>query len=266
MLEFAFMRNALLAGFMLSIMIPAIGVVMLNRKTSMIGDALSHTALAGVGFGLILGFDPLMGMVIISIIFAFLIELIRRRFPEYGDMATAIILSVGLGLASILSDFAPGGTPLESYLFGSISSVSQMDVFRVFIVFLFVIFFSIKEYSGLLAIAIDPNTARLSGVKVRRINNIFTFLTAITIAMAVKLVGALMITSLIVLPVATSLIIARSYKQTILMTIFLGAIYMLVGISLSYYFDIKPGGGVVFNALLGMLIFSIYSKFRNIRD
>ena len=97
MLEFAFMRKALIAGLMLAIMIPMIGIIMVNRKTSMIGDALSHTALCGVGLGLILGFDPLLGSAIVCVVAAFLIELIRKKFPQYGDMATAVIMSTGLG-------------------------------------------------------------------------------------------------------------------------------------------------------------------------
>lgn len=262
MFEYAFMRKALLAGLLLSMMVPAIGVVMVNRKTSMIGDALSHGALAGVGLGLILGFDPLIGMVAICIVAAFLIEFIRHRFPQYGDMATAIIMSIGLGLASILSDFAPGGTSFESYLFGSIASVTTADVINVSIVFVLVLFASIKEYAGLLAIAIDPNTARLSGVKVKFVNAVFTLLSAITIAMAVKLVGALMVTSLIVLPVATTLIVARSYKQTLITTIILGIIYMMTGITASFYYDIKPGGAIIIAALIGMLVFFIYGKIR----
>lgn len=262
MLEYAFMRKALIASFFLSIMVPAIGVVMVNRKTSMIGDALSHSALAGVGMGLILGFDPLIGMLVICVVAAFLIEMIRRKFPQYGDMATAIIMSLGLGVASILSDFAPGGTSFDSYLFGSIASVSMQDVINVFVVFVLVVFASIKEYAGLLAIAIDPNTARLSGVKVRRVNAAFTLLSAITIAMAVKLVGALMLTSLVVLPVATSLILARSYKKTLVITILLGLVYMLSGVSASFYYDVKPGGAIILAAVLGMLFFFMASVLR----
>ncbi|KXO16244.1 metal ABC transporter permease [Peptoniphilus sp. GNH] len=262
MLEFAFMRKALLAGFMLSIMIPMIGIVMVNRKTSMIGDALSHTALTGVGLGLILGFDPLIGSAIICIIAAFLIELIRKKFPQYGDMATAVIMSTGLGLASILSDFAPGGNSLESYLFGSISSVTDRDCINIAIIFILIVLTSVFRYSGLLAISIDSNLARLSGIKVRALNNLFTLLSAITIALAVKIVGALMVTSLVVLPVATSLIVARSYKQTYFLTVALGVLYMMVGIISSYHFDIKPGGAIVVNAVLGMLIFAALSKLK----
>lgn len=262
MLEYAFMRKALVVAFFLSIMVPAIGVVMVNRKTSMIGDALSHSALAGVGMGLILGFDPLIGMLAICVVAAFLIEIIRHKFPQYGDMATAIIMSIGLGVASILSDFAPGGTSFDSYLFGSIASVSMQDVINSLVVFIFVVFASIKEYAGLLAIAIDPNTARLSGVKVRRVNAAFTLLSAITIAMAVKLVGALMLTSLVVLPVATTLILARSYKKTLIITIVLGLVYMLSGITASFYYDVKPGGAIILAAVFGMLIFFVASKLQ----
>ena len=261
MLEFAFMRKALLSGFLLSIMIPIIGIVMVNRKTSMIGDALSHTALAGVGMGLILGFDPLLGSAIVCVVAAFLIEFIRKKFPQYGDMATAVIMSTGLGIAAILSDFAPGGNSFDSYLFGSISSITTADLINTSIVFVLVLILSISRYAALLAIAIDPNTARLSGVRVRAMDAVFTLLSAITIALSVKIIGALMVTSLIVLPVATSLIVAKSYKQTFFITIGLGIIYMMVGIISSYTFDIKPGGSIVINAIIGMALFGIYKKF-----
>ena len=157
MLEFGFMRKALFLGFLLSIMIPIIGIVMVNRKTSMIGDALSHTALAGVGMGLILGFDPLLGSAIICVLAAFLIELIRKKFPQYGDMATAVIMSTGLGIAAILSDFAPGGNSFESYLFGSISSVTSTDIINTSLVFIFVIILSVSRYSALCLLYTSPS-------------------------------------------------------------------------------------------------------------
>lgn len=258
MLEFSFMRNALAAGFMLSVIIPMIGVVMVNRKTSMIGDALSHTSLAGVAIGLIAGMNPVIGAMIICIFAAFSIEFIRKKLPHYGDMATAVIMSGGLGFAAILTKFAPGGNNFESYLFGSISSVTRMDVLSVFIVFCFVTVTSLIFYGALIDIAIDPNMARLAGVKVNRINSIFTLLTAITVALSCKIVGALLVTSLIVLPVATSLIISKSYKMTYLVSIVLGVVYMMSGIILSYQFDVPTGGAIVIMAIIGMLAMNTY--------
>lgn len=241
LLEFDFMKRTLLVGLMLSIMIPMIGVIMVNRKTSMVGDALSHTALAGVGVGLIFGFDPILGAIMVAIVSVLSIEKIKETFPQHGDMATAIIMSLGLGIAAILSDLAPGGNTFEAYLFGSLSSVGINDVRNVFIVFILVVLVSLINFSGLLDMAIDRNLARISGVNIRWVNLSFNILSAITIALACKIVGALLVMSLIVLPVGTSLIVAKSYKQTYILSVILGMLYMLIGITISYYYDLKPG-------------------------
>ncbi len=263
MLEYDFMRKALLVGFMLSLMIPTIGVVMVNRRTSMIGDALSHTSLAGVGLGLILGINPVIGAIAVCIFAAFSIEKIRKRFPQYGDMATAVIMSTGLGFAAILSDFAPGGNTFESYLFGSISAVTTADVVQVAVIFVAVILCGIFYYGGLLNLSIDPFLAKLSGVNVNFVNGLFTLLSAITIAISCKIVGALMVASLIVLPVTAALMLGRSYKQTYIISVILGIIYMMSGITVSYYYGLKPGGAIVIIAVAGMLIAGTYSKVRN---
>jgi zinc transport system permease protein len=264
MLGYAYMRRALVAGFMLSIMIPLIGVVMVNRKTSMVGDTLAHSSLPGVAMGLILGWDPVLTAIIACVVAALAIENIRERFPEYGDMATAVVLSLALGIAAILTSFTPGGNTLESYLFGGITSVLRRDVIMTAVVFVLVVLFSVIYYSGLLDIAIDVNLARLSGVPVKFINTAFTILSAVTIGLAVKIVGALLVMSMMVLPVATSLMVTRSYKTTVIMSVILGIIYMMVGIVISYFVDIKPGGTIVLNAIIGMLIIGTYSRVRKV--
>lgn len=266
MLEFDFMKRTLMVGFMLSIMIPMIGVVMVNRKTSMVGDALAHNSLAGVGLGLIMGINPLVGAVLVCIVSALLIEKVRKKFPHYGDMATAMIMSLGLGIAAILSDFAPGGNNFEAYLFGSISTVDEKDVWNVFIIFILVVGASVINYASLLDIAIDKKLARVSGVKVEAVNTIFTILSAVTIALAVKVVGALLVMSLIVLPVATTLLVARSYKSTYILAIILGIIYMMLGITISYYLEVKPGGAIVLCAISGMVIMFLYHKLRKVKN
>lgn len=119
-------------------MIPMIGIIMVNRKTSMVGDAFSHTSLAGVGMGLILGFNPVIGSILICIVAAFAIEIIREKMPQYGDLATAVVMSIGLGVAAILSDFCNEKNSFESYLFGSISSATDMDVKIVSVVLVLV--------------------------------------------------------------------------------------------------------------------------------
>lgn len=260
--QYDFMIRALISGLMLAIMIPLIGVVMVNRKTSMIGDALSHTSLMGVALGLILGFNPVIGAIIIAIVSAFSIEVIRKRFPHFGDMATAVIMSLGLGLAAILSDFAPGGNSFDAYLFGSISAVTKVDLIFISVIFILIVLLSIKYYGALLDIAMNPNLARLAGVNVSLVNFLFTLFSAITIALACKVIGALMVASLIVLPVATSLLISKSYKQTMILTVLLGVIYMLLGLILSFYYDIRPGGAIVVMSIIGMILIGAYSKIK----
>ena len=257
MLSYDFMRRALVVGVMLAIIIPMIGLVMINRKTSMIGDALSHSSLAGIAMGLIFSINPMWTSLIFCVLGAFAIDIIRKRFKDFGDMATAIIMSFGIGLAAILSDFAKGGKSFESYLFGSITTVSSDDLILVGIIFTLVVLMSLYFYNALLFISINPIMARLAGVKVRMVNSVFTFLTAITIAISAKIVGALMITSLMVIPVATALLISDSYKKTYILSLIFSVIFMVLGITLSFYYGLKPGGAIVMIAIATLLIVAI---------
>ncbi|WP_073997476.1 metal ABC transporter permease [Anaerococcus urinomassiliensis] len=263
MLEFAFMRRSLIIGIMLAIIIPMIGIIMINRKTSMIGDALSHSSLAGIGLGLIFGINPLWTSLVICIIASFAIETLRKKFPKYGDMATAIVMSTGIAIASILSDFTPGGTSFESFMFGSITTVSSEDVYIVLFVFLIVAISSLYLYYGLLYTSINPVLARLAGVNTSAINIFFTLLTAVTVAISAKTVGALMVTSLMTIPVAGAMVFAKSYKKMYIISIILSVIFMVSGISASYYLGIKPGGAIVIIAVISFLIISLVNYFKN---
>lgn len=252
--EFEFVRRTFAVGLMLSVAIPLIGVVMVNRRTSMMSDALSHTSLAGVALGIIAGFNPVAGAIITAVLGAFLIEAIRKKWPQYGDMATAVTLSAGLGLAVLLSDLAPSGRTFESYLFGSITAVTMPDVWATVVVFILVLATSVAFYGSHLDIAVDPTLARLSGTNVALVNAIFTALAAVTVALASKVVGALLVVSLMVLPVATALIVCRSYRQAMTMSVILGVVHMVIGLSVSYTVDVRPGGTIVMSAVTGILI------------
>lgn len=263
MLEFDFMRRSLLVGLMIAIIIPMIGVIMVNRKTSMIGDALSHSSLAGIGFGLILGINPMWTSLIVCILASFAIELIRSRFKAYGDMATALVMSTGIGIAAILSDFTPGGTSFESFMFGSITTVGSDDLIIVGIIFVVVSLISFYFYYPLLYNAINPSMARLAGVKINLVNNIFTFMTAVTVAISAKTVGALMITSLMTIPVAIALLLSDSYKKTYKLSLIFSVVFTLIGISASYYLGIKPGGAIVLAGILFLILVSLFKIIQN---
>ncbi|MDK8790297.1 metal ABC transporter permease [Corynebacterium sp. MSK039] len=260
--EFGFVRRTLIVGLMLAIAIPLIGIVMVNRRTSMMGDALSHTSLAGVALGLIAGFPPVAGAIVVAVLGAFAIEGIRSRFPHYGDMATAVTLSAGLGVAVILSDLAPSGRSFDSYLFGSISAVTETDVWLTSVVFALVVATSVVCYGSLLDMVVDPILARLAGNRVGVVNAVFTALAAVTVALAVKVIGALLVVSLMVLPVATALIVARSYSQAFWFSIGASILYTMTGLVISYSVDVRPGGAIVVTAVIGMGLVALFRKLR----
>ncbi|MBY4797291.1 metal ABC transporter permease [Collinsella sp. AGMB00827] len=262
MLEFEFMRRTLLAGAALAIALPLIGIVMVNRRTSMVGDALSHVSLAGVAAGLIVGIDPIIGAVVSCVVAALLIEEVRAKMPQLGDMAVAVTMSAGLGLAVILADLAPGGNSFESYLFGSISAVTTADLLASVSASALVIIVSAICYGSLMNIAVDTALARIAGVRIRAVNAVFTVLTALVVGLACKVVGALLVVSLIVLPVACALVFCRSYKACCIAAPVLGLIYTMAGLTFSYHLDVRPGGSIVMAAVLGILIAWILRAIR----
>ena len=254
--SYDFMQKALIVGFLISLTIPCIGTIMVNKRTSMMGDALSHASLAGVSAGLILGWNPIIGAVVTCIFAAFSMEGLRRKFPKGSDLSTAIVMSTGIGTAGILSDFVPGTANLESFMFGSIVAIPNTELILISIISAIVLLSYIFMYQGLLYIVFDEQGAKLAGVPVGIINTLFAMITALTVAIASRAVGVLMISSLMILPVALSMRVAKSYKQTVFIAVFLAVFYTMIGIHLSYFFNLKPGGLIV---LIG--VFCLIAEF-----
>lgn len=259
MLEFMYMRKALLVGLCLGLVLPLIGVVLVNRKTPILGDALSHVSLAGVIGGLLIGINPVIGAMIFCVFAAFSIEGIRQKYPHYGELSTAIILSAGIGLASVLSGFLTGGGGYESFLFGSIVSVSNAEVFIVIGISVAVLALFIYFYQALLYSSVDYESAKIAGVPVKGINLLFTLMTALVISIASRTVGVLLISSMMVLPVACAMQVAKSYKKTVLWSSCLGVLFTLSGLTIAYYAGLKPGGAIVLVAV-ALFVLILMSK------
>ena len=253
MFELEFMRRAFLVGIMLSIIIPCIGVVMVNKRNSMIGDALSHVSLAGVTIGLIFRINPIITAIVSCAIASFTIEIIRRYFPKNSDISTAIIMSLGIGLAGVLSDFVKGSANFNSFLFGSIVAISDLEVTLITIVFFIVLILFIMLYKALY-VSFDEVGARLAGIKVQSINIIFTFLISLTISIASRTVGVLMVSSLMVVPVACALRVSSSYFKTIIFSIIFGSFFTIFGIVFSFYKGLKPGGTMVLTGIITLFL------------
>jgi len=257
MFNYEFMQVAFIVGIMLSVVIPLIGNTVVFKGLSMTGDALSHTALAGVAIGLIAGVNPLITAIIASVISAFLIEIIRKKFYKYSEIAIAIVLSLGIGLAGVLSSFAPAAN-FNSYLFGSIIAISSLEVYITIGLFAIVVLSSVLFYKELMFISYNENNARLAGVPVNFVNFIFTLLTALTVAIASRTIGALIVSSLMVVPVATALQVSKSYKATIIKSVMFSMLSVCLGLIVSFYQGLKPGGTIVLISIVFLILAMLF--------
>lgn len=259
--EYDFMRKAFLVGIMLSVIIPCIGVVVVLKRLSMIGDAISHTSLAGVALGLIFNINPILSSVIVCIFAAFSIEAIRKKISKYGEMSIVIVMSLGIGIAGILSSFVKNASSFNSFLFGSIVAISDFEVILITCISVIVILSFIFLYKELFYITFDERLARLSGVPVSLVNFIFTLLTAVTVSISARTVGALIVSSMMVLPVATSMQIAKSYKRTVIYSILFDLFFTVSGLFTAYYFGLKPGATII---IIGVISFIVILFFKRI--
>ncbi|MCD8082977.1 MAG: metal ABC transporter permease [Clostridiales bacterium] len=264
--EYAFMQRAFLVGILLAMTIPCIGIVVVLRRLSMIGDALSHASLAGVALGLILGINPVAGAAAACILASLGIEAIRRKLPRYSEMSIAIMMSAGVGLAGVLSGFVKSSANFNSFLFGSIVAISDLEMYLVAGVSLAVLLMFLLLYKELFFIALDERSARLAGVPVGAVNFIFTIMTAITVAVAARTVGALIVSSMMVIPAACAMQLGKNYRQTVLYAVLLDVIFMVIGLFAAYYLDLKPGGTIVLISVILLVVILAVKKLLGLSD
>lgn len=259
MFNYEFMQIAFLVGILLAVAIPLVGTHVVFKRLSMTGDALSHTSLAGVALGLLLGINPLIVAMITSVIAALIIEIIRKKFYKYSELSIAIVLSAGVGLAGVLSGFTPMAN-FSTYLFGSIVAISSTEMYLTIGLTVLVVVAYTLFYKELMFIAYNEESARAAKVPVQMVNVLFTIITALTVAVASRTIGALIVSSLMVVPVATAMQLTKSYKSTVFVSILFSVLSVAVGLTLSFYYGLKPGGTVVLLSV-GCLLIAILTKW-----
>ncbi|MFB9761816.1 metal ABC transporter permease [Ectobacillus funiculus] len=257
-LQYDFLRNSLYAAVLIGLVTPLLGVFIVIRRLSLIADALSHVTLSGIAASLLLektlfpgGFiNPLyMGMVF-SIGGALFIEKLRAVYKHYQELAVPIILSGGIGIGVIFISLANGfNTDLFSYLFGSISAVSKGDLTVIISIAVLVLATVFLLYKELFLLSFDEEYATATGLRAKWIHFIFIVLVALVIAASMRVVGILLVSSLMTLPVAASIRIARGFKQTIFFSILFGELAVVGGLITSYQLDLAPGGTIVMIAV-----------------
>lgn len=248
--QYAFMQRAFIVAGIIAVIAPCIGVSIVLKRLSAIGDATSHSALAGITFGLLIGINPILGAVIFSVFAVLGIELLRKTFGKYSEIATVVVMSAGIGLTAVLSGFLTDGSAnINSFLFGSIVAITDFELYLTIGLGIAVIIASVLLYKELFFVTFDEEAARLAGVPVKGINLVIMLLTAVTVSVASRIVGALMISSLLVIPVAAAMMVAKSYKQTVCLSVIFAEAFTLIGLFASYYLELRPGGTIV---LLGV--------------
>ena len=260
---FDFMRRAFIVAAVIAVIAPCMGMPLVLKRLSAIGDATSHSALAGIALGLVTGVNPIVGAVVFSIIAVLGIEALRRVFGKYSEIATVVVMSAGIGLTAVLSGFITNGSAnLNSFLFGSIVAISDFEMYLTMGLGAAVIIVSFLLYKELFFVTFDEEAARLAGVPVGGINFVIMVLTAVTVSVASRIVGALMISSLLVIPVATAMMIAKSYKKTLILSVVLAEVFTISGLFVSYYLDLRPGGTIVLIGVIFLVCSAIFTAKR----
>lgn len=244
MLSYAFMQNALFVALCISLLCPCIGIFMVLRRSSMIGDTMSHASLAGITIGLLVNTNPIVGAFIFTSLCGALIELLRKFFPHHLDLILTIVLSLSIGTAITLMSSGLLHANANTFFFGSILTVNSGDMISIAILTLVAVLPLYYLYNQLLYIAYDEEAARVAGVKVDLINYVFAILMAAAVSISIKIVGVLVLSSMIALPVASALQLKKGFKATLLWAIGFSLLAMLIGIMGSYQLDVAPGGFV----------------------
>lgn len=260
------MQRALLIGVIISIISSSMGLFLVLRRFSMVGDTLSHTALAGVALGMITNIYPLYTAILTTLAASFVVEKLRKVYKEYAELSLAIVMAAGIGIASILISIGKSKTiGINNYLFGSISLVTEEDLKIIIVLGMIIIAIILLLFRALFYMTFDESDAKLRGIPVEKFNLLFAVLVAITITLSMRIVGILLISSMMTEPVAISMQIAKSFRQAFIFTNVFGVLSVTIGLIVSFYFDVAPGGSIVVISLLlllaVMLIKHLYSNF-----
>jgi zinc transport system permease protein len=251
MLQYGFIQNAILVSFMIAVLCPCIGVFLVVRRYSMIGDTLAHSSLAGVSLGLLFDKNPIISAFLFTSLCGALIEFLRKYFKKYTDLILSIVLSLSVGIAISIISSGKLKANAETYMFGSILTVTKTDIITVFILSIISILIIILLYHQLMYISYDEEAARIAGVRVQLINYIFSILVASCIAASVRIVGVLVLSSMISLPVATAIQLEKGFKTTLIASILFSIFDIMTGLFLSYYINVAPGG---FTAVVSVIV------------
>ncbi|AKL91999.1 putative zinc transport system permease protein AdcB [Staphylococcus capitis subsp. capitis] len=270
LLNFDFMRYSLISGILIGFIAPLIGAFIVVRRLSLIADALSHVTLGGISFGMFLltilptlsFVNPMWFGILFAVIGALLIEKLRTSFSNYQEIAIPIIMSAGIALSAIFISLADGfNQEIVGLLFGSISAVNLSDLNTIIIIAILVVFFIILFYKELFILSFDEEYSKVIGIP-KWIQFLFIIIVAMVISASMRVVGILLVSALITLPIAISMRITKGFKQLIALSVALGELSVIMGLVLAFYMNISPGGVIVVLLVIMLIITMAYQKLK----
>lgn len=261
--NYEFLQNAFFSGLIIGIIAPLLGVFIVVRRLSLIADALSHVTLAGIAGSLYVSqsvpalalLNPIYLGIVASVSGSILIERLRSLYKHYEELAIPIIMSGGIGLSAIFISMAQGfNQDLMSYLFGSVSAVSRQDLYVVIGIAVIVIVFLFLMFKELFLLSFDDEFAKASGIPAKWVHLAFMIVTALVIAASMRIVGILLVSSLMTLPVAAAMRVAKGFKQAIMYAIVFGELSVIIGLVSAFYLNLAPGGTIVVTSIVILLV------------
>ncbi|MEO9151651.1 MAG: metal ABC transporter permease [Lapillicoccus sp.] len=259
-----FMQRAVVAALLVGLVAPLVGIFLVQRRLSLIGDGMGHVALAGVAIGLFTNTSPVWAALVLAVVAAVVVELIRANGRTNGDVALAIIFYGGIALGVVIIGKAPGGTPanLTAYLFGAITTVRESDLWVFAVLGLVVILGTWLLRPRLFAVANDEEYAKASGMPVLALNIALAILTAVTVVVSMRIVGLLLISALMIVPNAAAQLLARSFRTSMRWAMLIGLVSAVGGVVVSYEADTPSGGTIVILAIGFFLLAAITASVR----
>ena len=262
-LQYAFIQRAIIAGCFMALGCSFLGVFLVLRRFSLIGDGLAHVSFATVALALLLRAQPMVVSIPLVGIASLVILKLNEKAQVYGDAAIGLISSFGIALGVIIASTAGGfNVDLFSYLFGNILSVSSFEVWMTVAISLLVALVIGLFYHDLFAITFDEEYAQVSGIKTRLVNRILILLTSLTVVLGIKIVGTMLVSSLIILPAIAALQVVSSFRAAIALAGIFAVVAVIVGIFTSYILNLPSGATIV---MVNFLFFVVSFFYRRIK-
>lgn len=263
MFNYSFMLRALVVGIPVALCSALLGVSLVLKRYSMIGDGLSHVGFGALAIASAFNWAPLPVAVPIVVISAFLLLRLSENSKIKGDSAIALISSSALAIGVTIATMQNGmNTDISNYLFGSIVATSNFDALLSICLSAIVIILYLIFYNRIFAVTFDENFAKATGTKVNFYNIIIAVLTALTVVLGMRIMGTLLISSLIIFPALTSMQVCKTFKSVIITSAILSVICFFAGISVSYIFETPTGASIVIINLISFIIFSLIRRIK----